>query len=290
MDVRLISHVNGDGDLLEAWFRHYRALGVSSFHLVVHGPREENETLYALKNSHPVIFEDAYTGAFSSEEKKQRLNAVLARMRGKWIVVADSDEFVEFPYRSIAATTRVLRLIRRSALFAPMVQRLTADGSLDTPEIVEDPFRTFPNCSVDLYRMMGVDAAITKWPLFYCSENTALREGGNHNCPMGNLASSMQGATHHFKFRRAVMGRLERRANSTHTWRHESAQFRQFLAGNCDRLPLTGAFPYSRTALFERKLLRRLSAEIAIRHVRKVMQRNSADGERHAPMKRGVAG
>ena len=48
MELRVVSHVNGDGDLLEAWFKYYRRLGVSSFHLVVHGPREENERLYAL--------------------------------------------------------------------------------------------------------------------------------------------------------------------------------------------------------------------------------------------------
>jgi hypothetical protein len=290
MDVRLVSHVNGDGDVLGAWFRHYRALGVSSFHLVVHGGREENETLHILKESHPVVIEDAYTGQFSSEEKRDRLNAVLARMRGTWIVVADSDEFVEFPYRTIAATIRMFRLIGRNALFAPMVQHLTPDGSLDTPEIVEDPFQTFPLCSVDLYRLMGVDAAISKWPLFYCCERTALQEGGNHSCPTGNVASSMQGATHHFKFRRTVTGRLERRSNSAHTWRHESAQFRRFLEGNGNRLPTAEAFPYSRAALFERKLLRRFSAEIAIQHFQKVIRGRSAPNAQEGRFKRGTAG
>src|SRR5215475_13475326 len=204
MDLKIVSHVNGDGDLLEAWFKYYQRLGVSSFHLILHGPREENERLYALKESHPLVIEDAYEGPFHSEEKKNRINSVLARMRDRWILVVDSDEFVEFPYETVSATISMLRLVGRNALFAPMVQHLTSDGSLDTPEVITDPFRTFPLCSVDLYERMGVKAAISKWPLFYCTAQTLLRDGGNHSCPLGNLASSMQGVTHHFKFRRSV--------------------------------------------------------------------------------------
>src|SRR5262249_33965918 len=162
MELRVLSHINADGDLLEAWFKYYRRLGATSFHLIVHGSREENERLHVLKDLHPVVIEDAYEGPFHSEEKKRRLNSLLGRMRGQWVVVADSDEFVEFPYASIEATVRMLRLIRRNALFAPMLQHLTPDGSLDTPEVVADPFRTFPLCSVDLYQVMGVAAAITK--------------------------------------------------------------------------------------------------------------------------------
>jgi Glycosyl transferase family 2 len=265
MELRVLSHINADGDLLEAWFKHYRRLGASSFHLIVHGPRDENERLYALKDSHPVVIEDAYQGTFHSEEKKRRLNSLLARMRGQWVVVADSDEFVEFPYRSIAATVWMLRLIRRNALFAPMLQHLTVDGSLDTPEVVTDPFRTFPLCSVDLYQIMGVGAAITKWPLFYCTDRTQLQEGGNHSCPIGNAGTSMQGVTHHFKFRRSISLRLSERSHSAHPWRHESAQFRNYLETHGNLLPTEGAFVYSRDSLVRRGLLRKFTGMMAVR-------------------------
>ena len=259
MELRLVSHVNGDGDILEAWFKYYRGLGISSFHLIVHGPQEENERLYALKDSHPLIIEETYEGPFNSEEKKRRLNSLLAEMRGQWLVVVDSDEFVEFPYRSIRTTIRMLRLLGRNALFAPMVQHLTPDGSLDTPEVVEDPFRTFPLCSVDLYQKMGVSSSISKYPLFYCTGRTMLQDGGNHGCPNGNAASSLQGVTHHFKFRRSVFQRLDKRIHSVHPWRHESAQFQKFLQNNANRLPTEGTFAYSRGALFRRGLLRKFS-------------------------------
>src|SRR5262249_22909496 len=163
---------------------------------------------------------------------------LLGRMRDRWILVVDSDEFVEFPYATVGATISMLRLTGRNALFAPMVQRLTPDGSLDTPEVITDPFRAFPLCSVDLYDRMGVKAAISKWPLFYCTAQTLLRDGGNHSCPSGNLGSSMQGVTHYFKFRRSVALRLDKRIHSVHPWRHESVGFQGYLENHANRLPL----------------------------------------------------
>ena len=192
-------------------------------------------------------------------------------MRLLWVVLVDSDEFVEFPYPKISTTVRALQLAGKSALFAPMVQHLTFDGGLDTPEVVDDPFHTFPLCSVDLYKTMGVDADIRKFPLFYCTEGTALQDGGNHNCPAGNTISSLQGVTHHFKFRRSVGPRLHNRIHSSHPWRHQSVQFQSFLSNNANRLPTEGAFPCSRVELFRRGLLRRFTLRSGLRYLRRVI-------------------
>ncbi len=267
MHLELVSHVNGDGDLLDAWFRYYLRMGVSSFRLIVHGPDEENRTLYALKDKYPIVIEDTYATPFHSEEKARRLNKLLTRLRGRWLILVDSDEFVEFPYASIETMTRVLKLMGRNAFSAPMVQHLTADGTLETPAVIEDPFLTFPLCSVDLYQRMHVKASIAKHPLFYCTDQTAIREGGNHNCPYGNATSSLRGVTHHFKFRRTVHNRLDNRINSAHPYRHESVQFREYLESNGNRLPLEGAFPYSRRELFRRDLLQRFTFGTVVRHL-----------------------
>jgi hypothetical protein len=273
MKLKLLSHVNGDGDLLEAWFRYYLRLGVTSFHLVVHGARSENERLYALKDSFPVIIEDCYNGEFTSQEKKRRLDILLAAMRNQWLVLVDSDEFVEFPYRHIPTTVRALELARSNILFAPMLQRLTRDGSLETPEIIDDPFRAFPLCSVELYKKMGSKASIRKFPLFYCVDGTVLSDGGNHNPPWGHPSalSSLQGVTHHFKFRHRVRNRLDSRIQSAHLWRHESVQFREYLDRNDNRLPLDGAFTYSRRELFRRSLLQRFTIRTVLRSARRVL-------------------
>src|SRR5580698_3798438 len=231
MDLRLISHVNADSDLIEAWLKYYLRLGVTSFHLVVHGPREENAKLFAIKDSYPIVIEDTYEGPFMSEQKKSHLDAVLAHYPNQWMVLVDSDEFVEFPYGNIPETIRKLEQAHANTMYAPMLQRLKADGSLETPPEIEDPFAEFPACSEDLYRMMGSDACIFKYPLFYCTDKTELEEEGNHHPQRGAVirTSAMRGVTHHFKFRRTVSMRLDKRINSQYQWRHESVQFREYL-------------------------------------------------------------
>ena len=148
MSLKLISHVNGDSDLIEAWLKHYLQLGVDRFHLIVHGDPEENHKLLAIKDSYPITIEESYGGPFHVFEKKDRLNAVLARYTGQWILLVDSDEFVEFPFEDIPATIRELNSAQANLMAAPMLQRLTADGSLETPPVIDDPFRMFPLCLV----------------------------------------------------------------------------------------------------------------------------------------------
>jgi hypothetical protein len=269
MGLRLLSHVNADSDLIEAWLKYYLRLGIDRFHLVVHGTPEDNHRLLAIKDSYPITIEDTYGGPFLGEEKKSRLDAVLARNTGQWIMLVDSDEFVEFPYRDIAETVRKLRSTGANLMAAPMLQRLTADGSLETPPVIDDPFKTFPLCSVDLYQHMGVVAGSLKFPLFFCATGTEMEEEGNHNPPRGfeRRTTAMLGVTHHFKFRRTVSQRLDKRINSEYLWRHESVQFREYLANHSGRLPLEGAFPYSREALFRKGLLRKLSLKNRLRSI-----------------------
>ena len=259
MTIRLYSHVNADGDLLEAWFRHYRRLGVGSFHVIVHGPREENARLYEVLSRHPIVIEEHYEGEFSVQEKQRRVNRLLKRDAGRWMLFADSDEFLELPYRGLTATIGVLRLAGARALYAPMLQHLTADGSVQTPEIVDDPFALQPRCSVDLYQRMGSNASINKYPLFYGDGGTQLTDGGNHNPPSGcdRLASGIRGVMHHFKFRSCVVHRLSRRIDSAHSFRQESIGFRGYLERHDWHVPTDGSFDYSRAELFRRGLLRR---------------------------------
>jgi glycosyltransferase involved in cell wall biosynthesis len=270
MSLRLFSHVNADSDLIEAWLKYYLRLGVDWFHLVVHGPPEENDRLLTIKDSYPITIEDRYEGPFpapisgggklNSTEKKNRLDALLARYTGQWVLLVDSDEFVEFPYQDIPETIRKLECAKANIMPAPMLQRLRTDGSLDSPPVIDDPFPIFPLCSLDLYRRMGVNADIFKFPLFYCARGTELLDEGNHYPPRGlePVPTAIRGVTHHFKFRRIISRRLEKRINSVHPWRHESLGFQEYLENHSSRLPLEGAFPYSREELFRRSLLKAL--------------------------------
>jgi hypothetical protein len=260
MRVKLVSHINGDGDLLPAWFEYYSKLGISSFHLIVHGPQAENTRLFELMHSYSVFIEDAYQGKFTSEEKQRRINSLLFTLRGAWVLLVDSDEFVELPYTQLSTTIRKLELLGANALFAPMIQRMTSDGSLESPETLADPFSYFPLCSSDLYRKMDGGGLIAKYPLFFCSDWTFI-DSGNHYPPnrFSTVLSCLLGVSHHFKWRTSVLDRLARRANSSHTWRQCSAAHLAYFENHGYRLPTEGSFYYSRRELFRRGLLRRLS-------------------------------
>jgi hypothetical protein len=153
----------------------------------------------------------------------------------------------------------MLRIAGKDVLFAPMLQHLCRDGGLDTPDTMTDPFETQPLCSVDLYALMGCSADIRKYPLFFNQEGIALFDGGNHNRPVGlrSESAAILGVTHHFKFRRQVRDRLLRRANSAHPYREQSVDLYSYLERHDMRLPLDGAFIYSRRELFRRRLLAR---------------------------------
>ena len=245
--------------MLQAWLDYYLGLGVSSFHFIVHGEATENAKLVELTRRYPIFVEDRYGDEFASEEKLRRIEAILAQWRGQWVLLVDSDEFVEFPYRRLSATVRFLEFFKATALCAPMVQRLTLNGSLRTPATIPNPFRYFRLCSLDLYRQMGVEAATVKYPLFYCHDATVISDAGNHSPPNGpsTALSPLQGITHHFKFRSTALKKIIRRAQSRHTWRHESARYLAYLRSHSLKLPTANSFPYSRTELFRRGLLRR---------------------------------
>jgi len=81
---------------------------------------------------------------------------------------------------------------------------------------------------------------------------------GYHVRPDGQRTrlSGLRGVTHHFKWRTPVLQRLLERADSAHAFRHESAGYLAYLGAHDYRLPVGGAFPYSRQRLFRRGLLR----------------------------------
>jgi len=265
--VRLLSHVRGDEDILRAWLSHYRALGITSFHLVVHGPPEDNRLLDSLRGTYPIVIEDRYDDPFDTDEKRRRLNAVLRRLDDSWVVFVDSDEFLEIPVRSLPRAARLIEATGGNVLAAPLIQRISETGSLETPPEITDPMRYFPWWTPDLYRRLGSSADTRKYPLFR-REGARLQSGGNHVPPVAGTPtfSRMRAVTHHFKWRRCARGRMTARVESAHRFAHESATYLDYLRRSDDRLPLDGAERYSRADLFRRGMLRAVTAIDVLRH------------------------
>jgi Glycosyl transferase family 2 len=259
LKIPLVCHWRGDGDIAEAFLNYYSSQ-VSGFHLILHGPEEENRAILDLRSRFAIVVHDSYDGLFDDGEKARRLNALLPKFMGEWVLLVDSDEFVELPHSSVGETIDALERSRLSCLAAPMLQRLRSDGSLKSPEIVRDPFAEFPLCSERLYGLMGSSTAcIGKYPLFRIGPETVVSIG-NHGAPNGadSACDAFIGVTHHFKWKRSAIDRISHTIEAGWQWAgSESALYLKYLGMHDFTLPLDDSFAYSRRALCERGLLKR---------------------------------
>lgn len=258
--MKLLSHVGADPDLALAWLTYYTSIGVTGFHLILHGESGSGaHPIREYSDRFPISIEDTYSSPFDIDEKAARLNACIRRWQGEWLLLVDSDEFVELPYRSLRATVAAMRLFRANTLAAPLLQRVAEDGSLPGEAQVRDPWAEFPLCVPTLCAQLGTNATLRKYPLVFCRSYTRLREGGNH--VPSNLEETreapMTGVTHHFKWRRTALPKISERAHSAHRYRGESIAYLRYFEEHGMVLPLEGAFPYSRAALFRMGFLRR---------------------------------
>lgn len=266
MRIPLICHWRGDGDIARAFLEYY-AESVSEFHLILHGPDETNRAILALRTSFPITIHAVYDSRFDSVEKARRLNQLMPSFMGQWVLVVDSDEFVELPYSSVRDAIRELERSHVSCMAAPMLQRLRRNGSLESPEIVRDAFGEFPLCSERLYEMMGSTGCIDKYPLFRCGPETSI--GMGPHCPPNgadSVSDAFRGVTHHFKWRNSAIERISYRIEIGSPWAEtESVSYLKYLTAHDFLLPLDDAFIYSRGELFRRRLLRRPSFPIGAR-------------------------
>lgn len=210
MKIPLLCHWNGDGDIAAAFLQHYTDW-VSEFHLILHGAEAENRVILELSRIFPVVIHSAYAGPFDDAEKMRRLNSLAHEFLGEWLLLVDSDEFVELPYGSMEETISSLEEFGCTYMAAPMLQRFKADCSLNSPDIVVGVSDEFPMCSEHLYKFLGGTACTSKFPLFMCT-SASMIDIGNHlpQNQLGSRDSQISGVTHHFKWRRSVLAKILR--------------------------------------------------------------------------------
>jgi hypothetical protein len=261
MAIHLLCHWNGDGDIADAWIKHYLSMGVDEFHLILHGTDEENEMMLFLSKKYPIMIHDRYGGLLNEQNKVARLTSLAKKFVGDWIVVVDSDELLELSDSSLNET--IANMVRRGTtnLYAPLLQRIMESGSLESGAEVVNPFTEFPLCSERLYHLLGAGkwaAFLDKYPLLRCGKDTQVQEGNHH--PANGWAAVdpyLRGVTHHFKWRRGVRQRLEKAIlNKRVSASTETEPYLRYLTAHDNILPTETSFPYSRRELFRRGLLR----------------------------------
>ncbi len=151
-EVSLLSCVGVDNstELLGPFIDHYQSLGIepANMHVILNTSDAESEGLVRateLLAERGVSAEHVWVGPYHSAEMWRRRRDLQRAMVGLagWIVNADVDEFNIFP-DGIEPVVEFLRDNGFLGVQGPMIDRLTADGSLPelTPHI--SPFEQFP--------------------------------------------------------------------------------------------------------------------------------------------------
>ena len=219
--------------------------GGRRFWFVVQGAPEDNTALAALVPQYSMVrIFDSETGEYSSENRLRGCRRLVQHLRGRWLMLVDSDEFVEFPPQcaSMEAMARALTDANADCLYAPMLQRVAEGGALIGLDPGQELHTAYPLGVPGLYAQMGVPRAKTyKHPFFLNRDDVEYVK--THDPPQGStVTGQFLGVTHHYKWRRAARARISERANSAHTWAGESQQIVDFLAAHDWRLPMEGAF------------------------------------------------
>src|SRR5688500_3682895 len=103
----------------------------------------------------------------------------MARFRGEWMVIADADEFLEVPYRSLAKTIRALLCLGLDELPATLLQRAAADGRLASLAEGRATGELFPCYDYLLAERMDLPHPIwkSKYPLVRVGDEFRLSRG-----------------------------------------------------------------------------------------------------------------
>jgi glycosyltransferase involved in cell wall biosynthesis len=240
--------------------RWYRNLGVDRFHLIVHGPWDE-ANLAALAALPGVEITQRLHEPFCKTLKCDAITAVARRSIGEWILIADADEFLELPADGIAGTIAALEAAGIDELYATLIQRVAADGSLPEVGPDSDLDATFPMFHVGLCEDMGLvnPAWRSKYPLARVGPDFVYQRGNHLPGNRRSVAHApMRGVLHHFKWRGRLFDAFSRERGEGTNFR-EMAVYRNWLEAH-GRLPMAGAKPCSRAALEAEGWLRRPSA------------------------------
>lgn len=251
--VVAVCYINGDGDLLPEWFDYYQRLGVTEFLFWVHGPQSENEVLHDLLPNYPARILGTHMGYFSSQSQFVGTRACVDVAPERWVLIVDSDEWVELPCLSLAQTVEAmvgtwLNRIGGTALSAPFAQRIREDGLL----VGHDPalgtvHEEYPMWAQRLREQFLQHWRVDKHPLFFNGEEAQFVDPGHHTAPIGSIVSELKGTTHHFRWRRQLLERMKRATEGPYQWRAlASKKILEYLDKHGGRLSLDGAIRYSR--------------------------------------------
>jgi hypothetical protein len=218
--------VDDDSSLFPAFLDHYRSLGCSKFIVGIRGDPSDAHFAFLHKFAQlpDVEIERTYTGmldCFKELEWKQRLLSRYVDFT-EWIIVADLDEFHEYP-RQLTDLIRRLDDGGYSCMMGWMLDRVAEDGSLLPYDPRKPIWQQYPWGLHFTREIAG--ACINKVMLM---RGPAQLRMGHHFLADAHVYPE-HGIVHHFKWNSTALKRLERRklaySSAGVHWADESDRF-----------------------------------------------------------------
>ncbi|MFF9583180.1 glycosyltransferase family 2 protein [Streptomyces achromogenes] len=209
--------------LLAAWVRYYRKLGIERFLIAFHFPEHVPEThrheLQSAAREMGIVPAHTSTGPWHEHTNGELRDALRHRAGPGWHLLADADEFHQYPGPLHQVILRAEETGHR-VVGGLMLDRVTAGGRLSgwRPEGGLD--LAYPLGGHLTHRLLRADPR--KIVLAHHDVTVA---SGNHRSPGHRPDPDRLCAVHHFKWREGVRQDIERRAahSADGTWQTTSA-------------------------------------------------------------------
>jgi hypothetical protein len=196
-------------ELLNAWVRHYRDLGIErfrlGFHLPDHVPAPTRELVLDTCRSNGITPALVSTGPWH-EHTNPELTAELRSLAGDgWHLIADSDEFHAYPapLNQILADCEARGAKTVGGL---LLDRVSSDGSLTGWNPTAGMDAGYPLGGFLTHRLLRADPR-----KIVLAHSGVPLSSGNHRAPGHRPANRPPVVVHHFKWRAGIRADLERR-------------------------------------------------------------------------------
>ena len=211
MKLRLCTVLGENLNFLTEYVQHYKKIGVSDFHFIIHASQQNNS--FYLRAKHQlqqlgIKNISRYGGMWNGLICTKLLNSVKRKYPNDWFIVADQDEFQIYG-SDVFEIIKTAEKKKQDFISGILLDRVSANGKL-SPFKGKNIWKKYPLCGFFSFPLTRANP----YKIVLCRGNIKLAEG-QHGVVLPNEKYPVRGdilcQVHHFKWTSLVRKRLKDR-------------------------------------------------------------------------------